>query len=90
MIASNTDTAITLETALPTAPANNDIYYVGGMPAFWRSWVDHMGDPHSKKTVLHLFVGMQRMSSAAVETGELSDWRADVSWVEGSFLRRSS
>lgn len=84
-IASNTDTAITLETALPTAPAADDVFYVGGMPAFWRSWVDHMGDPHSKKTVLHLYVGMQRMASAAVQSGELSDWRADISVGRGEF-----
>lgn len=84
-IASNTATAITLETPLDDAPADNDVYYVGGMPAFWRSWVDHFGDPHAPKSVQHLYVGMMRMSHVGVDTGEFDDWRADVNVAVGEF-----
>ena len=85
VIASNTDAAATLETALPAIPAEDDIVYIGGMPAFWRSWVDHFGDPHADKSVHHLFVGMQRMSASAVQTGDLEDWRADIAVGRGEF-----
>jgi hypothetical protein len=55
------------------------------MPAFWRSWVDHFGDPHAHKSVLHLYVGMQRMSHTPVDTGELNSWRADIAVGRGEF-----
>ncbi len=84
-IASNTASAITLEEALPSAPAADDVVYIGGMPAFWRSWVDHFGDPHAEKSVIHLSVGMQRLSHAPEASGDFKDWRADVAVGRGVF-----
>jgi hypothetical protein len=82
-ILSNTTSAITLETPLPSVPAAGDIFYVGGIPSFWRSWVDHMGSPHSTKRVLHLFAGLQRVSSEPDD--DLLDWRVDIRVAAGKF-----
>lgn len=82
-ILSNTTSAITLEEALPSAPAEDDVFYVGGIPAFWRSWVDHMGSPHGHKRVQHLSVGLQRFSSTPDD--DFFDWRVDVRVAAGDF-----
>jgi len=82
-IASNTTTAITLTTALPSAPADGDVFYVGGMPAFWRSWVDIMGDAHAHKSVKHLYVGLVRMAQDPIDA--FTDWRCDIEVGVGEF-----
>jgi hypothetical protein len=53
-IASNTATVITIEDSWETTPITTSSWYVSGIPAFWRSWVDSMGRPHDRKTMLHL------------------------------------
>lgn len=55
LIASNTATVITTEGTFDTTPTSADTWYVSGIPAFWRSWVDSMGKPHNRKTLLHLY-----------------------------------
>lgn len=82
-ILSNTATAITLEEPLETAPASGDVFYVGGMMGFWRSWVDHMNHPHAHKEVLHFFAGFQRLSGVPDE--DFEDWRADLRVAAGEF-----
>ncbi len=58
-IASNTGVNI-----VPTSPFSQDptgaLWYVAGIPAYWRSWVDHEGDPKAHKTLIHLYVGYNR------------------------------
>lgn len=55
-IASNTATTITVVNAFVVTPTSADLWYVAGIPAFWRSWVDHLGHPHDRKTMLHLYL----------------------------------
>lgn len=83
VILSNTTSTITLEDPLPTAPATGDILYISGIPAYWRSWVDHMNAPHAHKEVTHLLVGMQRLSTTPGE--EFLDWRAEIRVATGEF-----
>jgi len=64
-IASNTATVVTLGTPLSRVPGTSDTWYVAGIPSFWRSWVDHAGDPHTRKTLLNLYMTYMLTDSAA-------------------------
>jgi hypothetical protein len=56
-ILSNTAANILPTAPFSQAPAAGATWYVGGIPAFWKSWHDHFGDPRAPKTNLHLHVG---------------------------------
>ncbi len=72
-IASNTATAVTLSTALQEAPSAGETWYVAGIPAFWRSWVDHLGMPHDRKSMLHLYLTyLNTRSSDVIDVTVLS------------------
>lgn len=53
-ILSNTATTVTVDVPLPTIPTTADTWYVAGIPSFWRSWIDHLGEPHRRKSMLSL------------------------------------
>jgi hypothetical protein len=58
-VASNT--AVNIVPDLPlTADPTDATWYVGGIPSYWRSWIDHAGDPTEHKSCLHLHVGFNR------------------------------
>ncbi len=59
-IASNTTTAVVPDVAFTTAPTTSATWYIAGIPSFWRSWVDSLGEPHARKTLLHLYLSHQR------------------------------
>lgn len=80
-ILSNTDTTVTPTTDFTTAAAASDIFWIGGMPAFWRSWADHMGDPQAEKTIVNFYFGFMRTGSD--EVGDFNEFLMDVS-VGGS------
>lgn len=65
------NTAVNILPTMPfsTAPLAGAIWYVGGIPAFWKSWFDHSGDPTSPKTHLHLHVGYRDTGTDAVLYG---------------------
>jgi hypothetical protein len=53
----NTATAILPTMPFSQAPAADAVWYVGGIPAFWKSWYDHGGDPSAPKTLMHMHIG---------------------------------
>jgi hypothetical protein len=40
-------------------PVAGDDVRIAGIPAFWRSWFDHFGQPHSHKTMMDFSLGYQ-------------------------------
>lgn len=63
-ITSNTAVNIVPDMALTQNPTGAT-WYVCGVPSFWRSWVDHGGDPSAPKTLMHLLLGYDRKTTAA-------------------------
>jgi hypothetical protein len=71
----HTDGTIDLRTVLNNDP--NDIvpneafsadpdgatFYVAGVPAYWLSWVDHVGDPQAHKDLTHLYVSFNKKTT---------------------------
>jgi hypothetical protein len=63
-VASNTGVAIVPDVALSQAPdSGSDRFYVAGVPAYWLSWVDHVGDPQAHKDLTHLYVSFNRQTT---------------------------
>jgi hypothetical protein len=60
----------TLTNIVPDAAFSQDptgaIWYVGGIPSYWRSWVDSWGDPSSHKSLLQLYLGYNRTTGSLV------------------------
>jgi len=81
-VASNTANAIVPTVDFNPTPVTGEILYIGGIPAFWRSWVDHMGDPHMHKSLLHVNLGYQR---TAIGEPAFQDFRLDVNIGSGEF-----
>jgi hypothetical protein len=84
-IASNTDSAIVPTVDFDTAPALDDIWFVGGIPSYWRSWVDHFGDPHMHKSLVNLYVGFMQTGSDDTSSQSLNEWILDVNVGAGDF-----
>jgi hypothetical protein len=84
-VESNTDGAIVPTVDFDTAPATGDIWFVGGYPAFWRSWVDHLGDPQAHKSIRNLYLGYLRTGSDDTSETSLYEWLLDVSVGGGDF-----
>ena len=86
-ILSNTASAITVETAAVTGvnyPTDSDArIFVGGYPSYWRSWVDHLGDPHLHKTLLNLYIGY--LKTGPRSDAFWNDWTLDVGVAAGEF-----
>jgi hypothetical protein len=63
-IANNTGANIVPDAAFSQDPTGGT-WYAGGIPCYWRSWVDHMGQPSSHKDLNQLYIGYLRQSAAA-------------------------
>lgn len=59
-VASNTASSVTLDLPLLATAANDDVLYLGGFKSYWRSWLDHAGDPSKTKKSVHFWVGMNK------------------------------
>ena len=66
-VASNTTNIITLDRTLTAPVVGGDVFYVGGFKAYWRSWLDHGGDPAKTKRSVHFWVGMNRTVGGETE-----------------------
>lgn len=64
-IASNTAANIVPTLPFTQVPAAGDTWWAGGIPAYWRSWVEHGGDPAVHKTWSHLWLGYNQEFTAA-------------------------
>jgi hypothetical protein len=83
-VLSNTAVNIVPDAPLSVAAPEGATWYVGGIPAYWRSWVDSAGDPSSHKSLKHLYCGYNREfvgGAAAIDISVSSsnDWPAVVS-----------
>ena len=58
-VLSNTGVNIVPDVALSQDPSGG-LWYVGGIPSYWRSWVDHMGQPAAHKDLIQLYLGYNR------------------------------
>jgi hypothetical protein len=81
-VASNTAANIVPDTALSADPTGGT-WWVGGIPSYWRSWVDHMGQPTYHKDLIHLFLGHNRESGVStylmdVEIAASGEWPVDT------------
>ncbi len=81
-VSSNTATAIVPTVDFSTAPASGDTWFVSGIPAYWRSWVDHFGDPQAHKTLLHIYWGFQRTDTSSQQ---VHGWILDAFVGGGDF-----
>jgi len=63
-VASNTGANIVPDAALSQDPTGGT-WYVGGIPCYWRSWVDHMGKPAHHKDLNQIYIGYHQESNAA-------------------------
>jgi len=70
-IINNTAVNIVPDAAFSQDPTGGT-WYVCGVPSFWRSWVDHGGEPTFHKTLLHLFLGYDRKTTAAGTVMDIS------------------
>lgn len=82
-VAANTATDITPDAVFSQDPTGAT-WYVGGIPAYWRSWVDSAGNPSSHKILRHLWLGYNRefVTDAQVinlSVSTSSDWPAVIS-----------
>jgi len=91
-VAANTATDITPDLNFSADPIGAT-WYVGGIPSYWRSWIDHMDDPTSHKTVLHLHVGFNREFATGdqviafnVYAGD--EWATDIQQVRTGSLTK--
>lgn len=84
-VASNTDGAIVPTVNFDTAPATDDVWFVGGIPFYWRSWVDHYGDPHMHKSMVDFFVGFKQTGSDDTSEQTLNEWILDINVGAGDF-----
>jgi hypothetical protein len=75
IIASNTSTEITVTEAWDETPVAGDRLWIGGFMSYWRSWLDHGGEPSLSKVSVHLSLGLQ-------QTGN-SDSVVDVTMAAG-------
>jgi len=66
-VATNTNINIVPDVAFSQDPTGGT-WYVGGIPAQWRSWVDHAGEPSSHKDMTHLYYGFNLEDPAGVAT----------------------
>ena len=91
-IASNTAANI-----IPTVNFSQDptgaTWYAAGIPAYWRSWVDHNGDPKSHKSLIHLWSGLNRefMTDTQVidvSVGVSGDWPTTAGRVKTIALNK--
>jgi hypothetical protein len=55
-VLSNTAVNIVPNVALSQDPTGAT-WYVAGIPAWWRSWIDHAGEPAAHKDLTHLYFG---------------------------------
>ncbi len=58
-IASNAADEITINGTWTRDPVAGDAVRIAGIPAFWRSWFDHFGQPHQHKTMMDFSLGYQ-------------------------------
>jgi hypothetical protein len=84
-VLSNTATDIAPTRDFDSAPSADDIWWVGGMPAFWRSWPDHMGDPHAEKSLIQLFFGFLPTGSSDDSGSEYREFLLDALVGAGDF-----
>lgn len=56
VITANTVTDITPDIPFTQEP-DDGTWYVGGIPAYWKSWYDHAGEPANHKTWYHMHIG---------------------------------
>lgn len=77
-IASNTATAIVPDIPFDVAPATTARWWVGGIPAVWRSWADHLGKPFNRKRLLHLMVHYQKEFEALARTIDVTVLAGDA------------
>jgi len=83
-ILSNTANAIIPVTDFDAIPTPGDIVFVGGIPSYWRSWVDHFGEPHMHKSMLNLRLGYLR-TVAGNPVAANQDFRLDINIGAGDF-----
>jgi len=81
-VAANTATTITPDVNF-SQTSIGATWYVGGIPAYWRSWVDSAGEPSAHKTLRHLWLGYNREFTTADQAIDVSlstsdDWPAAV------------
>lgn len=78
-VAANTAVNITPDVPFTQEP-DGATWYVGGIPAYWRSWYDHAGDPSIHKTWFHHVIGFS--PTEAVDNNVV-----DVTLYKGDFPR---
>jgi hypothetical protein len=77
-VLSNTGTDIVPTVALSQDPTGAT-WYVAGIPAWWRSWIDHSGSPAATKDLTHLYFGFNLEDPSAADTIDVevvagNDW----------------
>jgi hypothetical protein len=82
-VASNTATNIVPTDAFSQDPTGGT-WYVAGIPAYWRSWVDHAGQPAAHKDITHFYVGFNLEDPSGVAVLDLqfvvaNDWPVTAS-----------
>jgi hypothetical protein len=91
-IASNTATDI-----VPSIPLGQDptdgTWYIGGIPAYWRSWIDSAGDPTEHKSCIHLHVGFNREFTSGDQVIDFNvyasnEWATDIQVVRTGRLTK--
>jgi hypothetical protein len=82
MIASNTAVNIVPTLPFSQAPAAGATWYVGGIPAFWKSWFDHSGDPTRPKSFIHLSAGYGDVGADQIlyGVGYVGDFNTGATW----------
>ena len=72
------NTVVNIVPDLPfSADPTGAVFYVGGIPSYWRSWIDHAGDPTSHKTCYHLHVGFNRQFFAGDQVIDFNVYASD-------------
>jgi hypothetical protein len=84
-VSSNTNANIVPTRDFDDAATADDIWWVGGMPCFWRSWPDHMGDPHAEKSLIQLFFSYLKTGSQDDSGSEYDEFLLDVLVGGGDF-----
>jgi len=89
-VASNTAVNIVPDVNFSQDPTGAT-WYVGGIPAYWRSWVDSAGDPSSHKSLKHIYCGYNREFVGGTEAIDISvssssDWPAVVTRARTALL----
>ena len=91
-VASNTSLNI-----VPTDTLSQDPigawWYVAGVPAIWRSWVDHMGQPTAHKDLIHLYIGYAKTTGDSAPVIDVTvagshDWPSTATATKTAQLKQ--